>query len=103
MVQVSYTPAAWAAMVKNPQDRSNAVKTSIEELGGKILGFWMAFGQSDIIGIVEMPDNISAASWAMAVSAGGACTDVTTTPLLDLTDGMAAMKKAGSSSYRPPK
>ena len=102
LVQVSYTPAAWAAMLKNPQDRNKAVQASIEELGGKIVGFWMAFGASDIVGIIQMPDNISAAAFAMAVSAGGACTSVKTTPLMEITDGMAAMKKAAASKYRPP-
>jgi uncharacterized protein with GYD domain len=90
-------------MVKKPENRAEAVRKSVEKLGGKINGFWMSFGEHDIVGILEMPDNISAAAFAMAIAAGGACHHVKTTPLLSIDDGMAAMKKAGSSGYKPVK
>ena len=102
LIQVSYTAAAWAAFLKNPQDRSKTVQGVIEELGGKIEGFWMAFGESDLVAVVQMPDNISAAAFAMAASAGGACKSIKTTPLMAMADCVAAMKKAAASSYRPP-
>ena len=53
MLQVAYTPDAWAAMVKNPQDRLEMVRPSIEKLGGKLLSGYMAFGKYDLIAIVE--------------------------------------------------
>ena len=40
------------------------------------------FGDYDLIGVVDMPDSISAAAFSMAVAAGGACKSVKTTPLL---------------------
>ncbi len=82
LLQVSYTPEAWAAMIKNPQDRSWAVEGAIKTLRGTMEGFWMAFGDYDIIGVVEMPNNVSAAAFSMAVAPGGACKSVRTTPLL---------------------
>jgi uncharacterized protein with GYD domain len=102
LFQVSYTAAAWAAFLKNPQDRSKAVQGAIEELGGKVEGFWLSFGESDIVGVIQMPDNVSAAAFAIAVAAGGACKSVKTTPLLTMDEGQAAMKKAAGSKYRPP-
>ncbi len=101
MIQVSYTPAAWAALLKKPENRTAAVSKVIEKLGGKANGFWLAFGQHDIIGMMEMPDNVSAAAFAMALAAGGACSSVKTTPLLKLEEGMEAMKKASGSGYKP--
>ena len=88
-------------MVKNPQNRSAAVKGVIEKLGGSIEGFWLAFGDHDVVGVIDMPDNVSAAAFSMAIGAGGACTGIKTTPLLTIEDGMAAMKKAGTSGYKP--
>ena len=38
----------------------------------------------------------------MAVSATGAFKAFKTTPLLTVEEGMAAMKKAGTLSYKPP-
>jgi len=101
LLQVSYTPAAWAALIKKPQDRIAAVGKAVEKLGGKVGPFWMAFGDYDLIGVIEMPDNVAAAAFAVAVSAGGACNKVKTTPLLSIDEGMAAMKKASGSGYKP--
>jgi len=101
LLQLSYSAPAWAAMVKHPENRVEAVRKSIEKLGGTIKGFWLSFGEHDMVGILEMPDNVSAAAFAMAIAAGGACTNVKTTPLLNIDEGMAAMKKAGSSGYKP--
>src|SRR5215472_10119291 len=94
LIQVAYTPEAWAAMVKNPQDRSAAVGSAIQKLGGRIERFWLSFGDYDIVGVVEMPSNVSAAAFAVAVGAGGACKSVKTTPLLTTEEGIEAMKQA---------
>lgn len=101
LFQVAYSPEAWAAMIKHPQDRAEAVRSSIEKLGGKVVGFYLAFGDYDVVGIIEMPDNVAASAFAMAVAAGGACKSVKTTPLLSIADGVAAMKKAATAGYKP--
>ena len=48
-----------------------------------------------------MPDVITAAAFAMAVSAGGACKAVKTTALLTMHEGMDAMEKAAACGYEP--
>src|SRR5262249_9635388 len=101
LVQLAYTPEAWAAMLKNPQDRSAAVSGAIEKLGGRIERFWLSFGEYDIVGIVEMPNNVSAAAFAMAIGAGGACRTLKTTPLLSIQDGVQAMGMAATCGYKP--
>ena len=101
LIQAAYTPEGWAALVKTPQNRVEAVQPSIEKLGGKIEGAWFTFGDYDIIVVVQMPDNVSAAGIAMAFAAGGACKSVKTTPLLTVEEGVEAMKKAGKTGYRP--
>ena len=71
LIQVAYTPEAWASMVANPQDRIAAVTPAVERLGGKIVGGWVSFGDYDVVAIADMPDNASAAAFSMAASAGG--------------------------------
>lgn len=100
LVQVAYTPEAWAAMVNHPHDRTMVVEPAIKKLGGKIEHFWMSFGEYDIVGIVQMPDNVAAAAFSLAVSAGGACKAVKTVPLLTMEEGVQAMKKAANSGYK---
>jgi len=101
LLQVAYTTEAWSAMVGAPQDRTKAVEGAIHNLGGKIEKFWLSFGDYDLIGVVDMPDSISAAAFSMAVAAGGACKNVKTTPLLTTAEGIEAMKKAAACGYKP--
>jgi len=101
LLQLSYTPQAWADLMRNPQDRAKAVRGVIEQLGGKIGAVWLAFGESDLIGIVSMPDNLTAAAFSIALAAGGACRTVKTTPLITMEEGVAAMEKAAACGYAP--
>ncbi len=102
LIQAAYTPEAWATRVKNPQSRTEAVRPIIEALGGKLADIYLAFGEYDVVGLAEMPDNASAAAFSMAVSAGGAVKAVKTTPLMTTEEAVQAMRKAGQAGYRPP-
>ena len=100
LVQVAYSREGWEALVKQPQDRIEAVRPTIEGLGGKINNAYFAFGDYDVVLITELPDNVSAASIAMAFAGGGACKAVHTTPLLTSAEAVEAMRKASQSGYR---
>ncbi len=102
LIQAAYTNEASAALIKNPQNRAHAIKPVIEKLGGSIKGLWVAFGEYDAIGIVEMPDNVSAAAFSLAASAGGGVKALKTTPLMTVEEGIEAMTKAGSCGYEAP-
>ncbi len=101
LVQVSYSSEALASLIANPQDRSEVVKKVAKKLGGKVHGSWLAFGDYDLVMVMEMPDNVSAAAIALAAAAGGSCKTVKTTPLLTVKEGMAALEKAATSGYKP--
>jgi len=101
LYQISYSAEAWAALVKRPENRVEAIRKVVEKLGGKVETFWFAFGDYDLIGVLDMPDNVSAAAFSVAIAAGGACKDVKTTPLLSIAEGLEVMKKAGGSGYKP--
>lgn len=102
LLQVAYTPQAIAAMIANPQDRVAALKPVFKKLGGKMTNAWFAFGDYDIVGIMELPDNVSAAAVSLAFSAGGAMKAIRTTPLMSVADGIEAMGKAAGLGYKPP-
>jgi len=103
LLQVAYTSEAWASLLKSPQNRLDVVRPAVEKLGGKIESGWFCFGDYDLVSILQMPDNVSAAAFSLAASAGGAIKAIKTTPLLTLEEGVAAMKKAGAAGYKPPK
>ncbi|MGD1075965.1 MAG: GYD domain-containing protein [Thermodesulfovibrionales bacterium] len=102
LVQASYTAEACSAMIKNPQNRAEMVRQVLKKLGGRLEGFWFAFGDYDLAAIFEIPDNVTAAAFALAVSAGGALKAFKTTPLITAEEAVEAMKKAAKSGYRPP-
>jgi uncharacterized protein with GYD domain len=101
LVQVGYNSRGLAALVKEPQDRIEKVTPAIEALGGRVESAYYAFGDSDIILICEMPDNSSAAAFALAVGAGGTVSSYKTTVLLTSDEAVQAMRKAAESSYAP--
>jgi uncharacterized protein with GYD domain len=102
LTRFNYKTDAVKALVNEPQDRTVAGRELAESLGGKLLGFWFAFGEFDGVFLMEAPDNTSAMALAMAVGAGGALSDVETTVLLDMDEAQEAMRKAAAATYRPP-
>jgi uncharacterized protein with GYD domain len=102
LTRFSYTPATWAKLIKNPEDRRDAAKQYIESVGGKLHGFWYAFGDHDGYNLWEAPDNVSMAAVALAIGGGGALSSIQTTVLLSVDDAVAAMKKASTIKYRQP-
>jgi uncharacterized protein with GYD domain len=102
LTRFSYTPETWARLIKNPEDRRVAAKQYIESVGGKLHGFWYAFGEHDAYSLLEAPDNVSMAAQALALGAGGALSSVQTTVLLTVDETIAALQKASSIKYRPP-
>jgi len=101
LTQVAYTQESWQTLINNPQDRMDAIRPAIEQLGGKVVNGYFAFGDYDIVAITEMPDAVSAAAIAIAFAAGGSCKAVKTTPLLTTAEGIEALRKAAESGYRP--
>ena len=102
LTRFSYTPATWAKLIKNPEDRRGAAKQYVEAVGGKLHGFWYAFGEHDAYALYEAPDNVSMAAMGIAISAGGALSSLHTIALLTVEETLAALQKASSITYRPP-
>lgn len=102
LLQVAYTPEAWAALVSNPQNRMEAVRPVVERLGGRMEGAWLSFGDYDLVAICQMPDNVTAAAFSIAAAAGGALRAIKTTPLMTSEEGVEAMRRAAGAGYRPP-
>jgi len=100
--QVAYSVEGWQALVSNPQNRVDAIRPVVEKLGGRLINAYFSFGDYDIILLVEAPDNASAAALVIAAAAGGAVKSIKTTPLLEVSEGLEAIRKAAASGYRAP-
>lgn len=104
LYQVAYTPESLAAQIKNPQDRLQIVGKQISDaVGAKIIAGGYSYGKYDVSIIVEAPDDVAMAAVALAIAAAGAVKAAKTTPLLNGSQWVAALKKAPavSAQYRP--
>lgn len=106
LAQVAYTSPSWRTQVDNPQDPIKRIQPLAQELGGRIHDLFYCFGEYDVICIAEFPDDEAMAAFALAVAAGGACRSFVTTKLLDIEQGLSALRraqKAGSAYVAPVK
>ena len=62
---VTYTPEALAQLTKNPQDRTAAVRESVEARGGKLVAFYHSSGEYHAAVIAEVPDDNPALAWTI--------------------------------------
>ncbi|HEY4513960.1 MAG TPA: GYD domain-containing protein [Candidatus Paceibacterota bacterium] len=102
LTRFSYTPATWARLIGNPEDRRQAAQSYIESVGGKLHGFWYAFGAYDGYCLWEAPDNVSMTAVSLAITSGGALSSFETTVLLTVDETMDALRKAKQIQYKAP-
>ena len=102
LIRFSYTPEAWAKLIKEPEDRRETIGPLLEAVGGKLHGLWYAFGDHDGYVLSEGPDNATVASVLVAVAGSGAFRSVSTTVLLTVEETLDVLRRAQSVAYRPP-
>ena len=104
MVQLAYTPEAWASQLKNPANRVEAARPALEKVGARFEATYFAFGDYDLVFIMDAPDDVTGAALSLAFSAGGAVKAIKTTPLMTIEEGIEAMRKGAevAAIYRPP-
>ena len=100
MIQGNYVGEGVKGLLKEGgSKRRAAVEKLIGSLGGKVESLYYAFGATDIYGVVDMPDNVSAAAVALTVNASGAVA-IQTTVLMTPEEMDEATKK--TPTHRPP-
>jgi uncharacterized protein with GYD domain len=102
LTKFSYTPETWARLIGNPEDRRTAAQQYVESVGGKLHGFWYAFGTHDGYTLWEAPDNVSMAAVALAITSGGALSSLETTVLLTVDETIEALRKVEQVRYKAP-
>jgi uncharacterized protein with GYD domain len=100
MIQAAYTAEGVKGLLaEGGTKRREAAVKAIKAAGGKVEAFYFAFGKSDAIVIVDLPDTVSAAAAALSISSSGVVT-ASTTVLLTPAEIDEAAKK--SITYRGP-
>ena len=93
MYQASYTAKSMAAQLMVPQDPVEAIRSALEDLGAEIVVAGFPFGEYDVLVVYEAPDDMTAASVAMAVAAEGEVKSAKTTRLLSGEEWLDSLRK----------
>lgn len=100
MFQVKYVgDGIKGLMQEGGTKRRAAAEAALASVGGSIEAFNYAFGDVDLIGIADFPDDASAAAISLMINASGAI-ELKVTPLLTAEDLDAAAAK--TPAYNPP-
>ena len=104
LIEVGYTPQAWSTQIDTHPNVIDRITPAVEACGAKIVSIYYAFGEADLVGIIDFPKPEDAAAFSLAVSASGALSSYKTTPLLTVEQGITAMKRAEKvrKVYSPP-
>jgi uncharacterized protein with GYD domain len=100
LIQASYSAEGLKGLQKDKASgRKAAVSQAVEGLGGRIDAMYYAFGDHDVVIVLDLPDNVSASALSLSVSASG-LVRTKTTPLLTVEEADKALQK--SVAYRAP-
>jgi uncharacterized protein with GYD domain len=94
IVQGCYSAEALKGMMNSPDDRSKPVAELISSLGGKMLNYYVTFGEYDFMVICEAPDEKAVAAAVIAAAAGGGVVGLRTTTAMTSQDAMGVFGQA---------
>ena len=100
LIQASYTAEGAKGLLKEGgTGRRRAVDEVVTGLGGTVEAMYYAYGEDDVVTIVDFPDTTSMAAVSLMVKASGAL-QTRATPLLTVEEIDEAARK--QAAFRPP-
>lgn len=93
-----YTSGAMSGMLAKPEDREAEVRGLIERAGGKLLGYYIVFGDADWMIISENSSEVAVMSALVIGAASGAVTDVRTNIAVTSAQAKRAFERAQKSA-----
>ena len=94
ITQGRYTREAIKGMIVKPEDRADQVARLISKVGGRLVAYYVTFGDYDFLVIAEAPDDVQMAAALFAAGSGGGVTDLRTTVALTSIDAKGACAAA---------
>lgn len=85
-------------MLAKPEDREAEVRGLIERAGGKLLGYYILFGDADWMAISENSSEVAVMSALVIGGASGAVSDLKTTVAVTSAQAKQAFERAQKSA-----
>jgi len=104
LIEVGYTPQSWSSQIDTQANVVERITPALKACGGKIECIYYAFGEVDLVGIMDFKRPEDAAAFGIAVGSSGALRLYRTTPLLSVEQGLESLRKADDvrKVYTPP-
>ena len=102
LIEHTPVPQASAAVIKNPQDRTEAIRNMFESVGGKLDHYYIAKGEPTVYVLGELPDEERLAAVVTSIWASGVSMSIKSKAIMTAAEAVDVYKKAGAVSYRPP-
>jgi uncharacterized protein with GYD domain len=104
ITQGRYTREAIKGMIVKPEDRADQVARIMSKGGGKLLAYYVTFGEYDFLSIAEAPNETTMAAILLAAGSSGGVTDLKTTVALTSYEAMGAFAAASdlAPGYKSP-
>jgi uncharacterized protein with GYD domain len=104
LIEVGYTSQSWNSQIDTQANVVERITPALKATGAKLECVYYAFGEIDLIAIIDFKRPEDAAAFALAVGSTGALRTYRTTPLLSVDQGIDAMRRAADvrKAYTPP-
>ena len=104
LIEVGYTPQSWATQIDTQGNAVDRITPALKACGAKLECLYYAFGDSDVVGVIDFKTPEDAAGFALAITSSGALRSFKTTPLLSIDQGIKSMRRAAElkGHYAPP-
>ncbi len=94
ITQGRYTRDAIKGMIIKPEDRADAVGRLMSKAGGKLIAYYVTFGEYDFMCIAEAPGETQVVAALLAAASSGGVTDLRTTLAMTSTEAKGAFAAA---------
>ena len=104
ITQGRYTREAIKGMIVKPEDRADQVSRLLSKAGGRLIGYYLTFGEYDFLSIAEAASDTQMAAVLLAAGSAGGVTDLKTTVAMTSIEAKGAFAAASdlAPGYRSP-
>jgi len=104
ITQGRYTRDAIKGMIIKPEDRADPLARLLSKVGGKLIGYYLTFGEYDFLSIAEVPNDTQMAAVLLAAGSSGGVTDLKTTVAMTSVEAKGAFAAATdlAPGYKSP-
>jgi uncharacterized protein with GYD domain len=99
ITQGRYTRDAIKGMIVKPEDRADAVARLLSKVGGRLLGYYLTFGEYDFLTIAEAPNDVQMAAVLLAAGSSSGVTGLRTTVAMTSVEAKGAFAAASDISH----